>query len=264
MRCLAVFLCVCIAFCLLPCGVIGEGADGGGVCTVTLGGGEEKEGVFEVSVGVSADGGLCGVLCAVRYDPERLILMSAGAECGGATFSFVDIGGEVRFLIDGAENFGGATVSLFFAAAEGACGKSEVEIIFAEAYCFADEEIEELEVEISGGVVRIGENKAVGGEDADMPALVSWEIGESNGREYLSVSGRVGSGFFAAGVELFVVRGDGSGEKMFVVGVLSLSGGGEFDLALPLGKGERCAIVITPVAFDRDGCVRGGKTVIVS
>ena len=62
-------------------------------------------------------------------------------------------------------------------------------------------------------------------------------------------------------MELFIVREDGSGEKMLVAGVTSLSRNGEFALSVPLGEEGWYAMVITPVAFEREGCVRGEKVV---
>ncbi len=257
------FLCVCVAFCLLPCGVFGAETENRGKCELFLMGGSDANGVFEVAVDVSAESGLCGVLCAVRYDAERLILLSVGSDCGGATFSFADIGGEVRFLIDGTENIGGASVSLFFGLSDGACGEADVEVLFAEAYCFSGGMIDELGLDVPSEVVTIGENGSGREEETNPPTLISWEIAESGGGEYLSVSGRVGDGFFAAGVELFIVRGDGSGVKMLVSEVIALSGDGEFDLAMLLDEGDWHAIVITPVAFCREGFVRGEKRIEV-
>ena len=261
LRVLAVALCVCVTFCFLPFGVFCSDAEKRERCEFSLEFVGMEEGVFEVVLDVRSDNGSGGALCVVRYDAERLILLSAGAECGGATFSFVDIGGEVRLLIDGAENIDSASVSLFFGSVEGACGETEVEVLFAEAYCFADKEIEELEVEILDGVVRVYGEESAPGSSVQLPVLLSWEVGERDGETVLSVSGRIGEGFFAAGVELFIVREDGSGEKMLVAGVTSLSRNGEFALSVPLGEEGWYAMVITPVAFEREGCVRGEKVV---
>ncbi len=263
MRILAAVLCVCVACFLFPCGIFAV-ADACGACAVSIRCGEGDGEIFEVVVEARAEDGICGVFGVMRYDAQRLILLSAGAVCGGAVFSFLDIGGEVRFLIDGVENVGGGvSVSLFFGRIEGARGEAEVAVLFAEAYCFSDGVIDELALDVPSEVVTIGETGSGRAEETELPTLISWEITERGGGAVLSASCCVGEGFFAAGVELFVVREDGSGVKMIVAGVVSLSGGGEFGLKVSLGEGDWYAAVITPVAFNRCGCVRGEKTVEV-
>ena len=261
MRVLAVVLCVCMAFFLLPIGVLGAEAGKLEFCTVSLSYGGENDGVFEVVFEAAAENGICGVLGAVSYDAERLILLTAGAECGGAMFSFLDIGGEVRFLMDGAQNFGGAvSVSLFFGMAEGDCGAARVSVALVEAFCLSGGAITNLKVKELNGVVELGkEGKAEG-----KLALLAWKLRENGAETVLSVLGLVEGEYFAVGVELFVVYDDGSGDKILVAGVMPLSGDETFELSVRIDNAEVCAFIITPVAFDRVGRVRGEKAVVVN
>ena len=187
-----------------------------------------------------------------------------GARCGECAFSYVDKCGEVRFLLDGVENVGTAKVSFFFGLVDGACGSAEVHVAGAEALGLREGGILGLEVEILNGKAEIC---SAGGNSAEKEmavALSSWSRERGGFRLVLSVTGLARSGCFAAGVELFVVRSDGVGEKMLVARALPLSVDEEIELFVFLGNPEPYAIIITTITFRKEGGIRGAKTVVVN
>ena len=260
---LSVILCVCVCLSLLPCGAIGTGDGSVGVCEFFLAEAIENEGVFEVVVSASAEVGMCGLLLDVAYDSDKLVLLSAGAECGDAVFSYFDAGGEVRLLIDSVYNFDRAEVSLFFVLSEEARGEAEVRFSDAEAMSLRGGRLLELGVEILNREIGISCAVDDGAEDKCLPLLVS--SGWSGGRYHavLSVAESSREGYFAAGAELFFVRYGGVGEKIFVSRVIPPSGEGEVEISVPFDGEGLYAVIITPMAFKRGVATRGEKVVAV-
>ena len=250
LRFLAIFVCVCVFFAGSPLSVSSRG-----VCRATLFVGEKADGIYEVIFEVS-EADFCGVFGMIEYD-EGLILLSAWAECYGAGFSFFDVGGEVRFLLDGAENIDGALVRLYFAASEESV-RGGIRIASLEAYRYFGGGVEEVEIVISNGEVGIGKE----GEDYGcvLPELELFDAGEDD--MSLVLSGYRGGDYFAVGAEIFIIGDDGCGEKMTVAGVVPLSGNGKIELDVYLGKSDWIAVVLTPIAYSRLGCVKGEKAVI--
>ena len=261
MRSVTVILCVLVILMFLPCGELVVGAEGEELVTA-LRVGELEENVYEVVFEAVADVGICGLLCAISYDEDRLVLLSAGAECGVLEFSFADVGGEVRFLTDGVENVEKITVSLFFGFIDGRYGEAEVLLDSVEVYGLVGGDLIGLEAEVSNRGVLIGDADEADTECSSLPSLTAYDLVVSERESILSVLGSVGVGYFAAGVEMFIVHSDGSGERMMAVGTLPISEVGVFNLSVDVGR-EVCAVVITPVVFDRNGCIRGEKLVVV-
>lgn len=263
LRLFAAVLCFCVAFAGIP---LGEYADMiyAEKCEAVLKCCEGEDGVFEVVFEVSAGDGICALLGGIEYDAERLILLSAGADCGDAVFSHIDAIGEVRFLIDGVKNIEFASVNLFFACIEGADGIAELCISDVEALRMSGGQIAELDVELRNKKAEICCSDGDMADERIISALSSWRLESGEIRLTLSVSGLTGVGYFAAGVDLFVVRADGSGEKMLCVKVISPSVGEEIEIFVSAGASEPYAVIITPVAFNKEGGVRGEKTVVLN
>lgn len=235
-----------------------------GKCEISLRRGEGDDGIFEVIFEAIADEGICGILGAMAYDADKLILLSAGAECGGSVFSYVDKGGEVRFLIDGVENVEKIEVSLFFGFAEEGDGDSTVRILCAEVLSLNNGQITELNTEISNGTAEMRGGDGERAENDISPIMSEWRWNNGGEGIVLSVSGFGRGGCVFAGVELFIVRRDGGGEKMLVTRKIPSSGEENIEISVPLGDKYFYAIIITAVVFKRNGSVRGEKTVVVN
>ena len=262
-RVLAVVLSAFVTLFGFPGGSLAEYVSAG-KCEISLRRGEDAEGVIEVILDARAEGGICGMLGAVAYDADKLILLSAGAECGGSVFSYVDKGGEVRFLIDGFENVEKIEVSLFFGFAEWGDGDSIVRILCAEVLSLNNGQIVELDAEIANGTAEIRGGDGERAENDISPVVSAWRWENGGESIALTISGAGKGGYYFAGGELFIVRRDGGGEKMLVTKMIHASGEENIEISVPLGDKYFYAIIITAVVFKRNGSVRGEKTVVVN
>lgn len=263
LKVLAVVLSAFVTLSGFPGGIVAEYVSAG-KCEISLRRGEGDDGIFEVIFEAIADEGICGMLGAVAYDADKLILLSAGAECGGSVFSYVDKGGEVRFLIDGVENVEMIEVSLFFGFAEGGGGDSTVRILCAEVLSLNNGQIVELDAEIANGTAEIRGGDGERAENDISPVVSAWRWENDGESIALTISGAGKGGYYFAGVELFIVRCDGGGEKMLVTKMIHASGEENIEISVPLGNKDFYTIIITAVVFKRNEQVKGEKTVVVN
>lgn len=263
LKVLAVVLSAFVTLSGFPGGSLAEYVSAG-KCEISLRRGEGDDGIFEVIFEAIADEGICGILGAIAYDADKLILLSVGAECGGSVFSYVDKGGEVRFLIDGVENVEKIEVSLFFGFAEEGDGDSIVRILCAEVLSLNDRQIVELDTEIANGTAEIRGGDGERAENDISPIMPEWRWNNGGESIALTISGAGKGGYYFAGVDLFIVRCDGGGEKMLVTRKIPSSGEENIEISVPLGNKDFYTIIITAVVFKRNGSVRGEKTVVVN
>ena len=211
----------------------------------------------------SGQSGLCGFLGEVRFDENEFLFLSGGDGESGLNFSFLDLGGCVRFLLDGVKNSprecvlaqfyfirtgdGNGTISL--------CGVGEEDALYF------NEENRPIPIKTELFGCDIGRADSDNIPENEIPCFSSLAV--SNGGEGSVISFEVCADkrFFAMGAKIYIVELDGAeSHGAYVVGVTQ---SGMFSGEYRFSPKGNYAVIITATAFDRDGERRGEKVVKV-
>ncbi len=222
-----------------------------------------ETGEYEVSLYLLSDQGICGIMCDMEYDEDSFLFLGGGSECA-LKLTYVDVGGGVRFILDGIEN-------------------SKRECVLARFY-FKRIGPRECRIKLSG----VGEASAVylsvtghtvsakaafrgcsavedtsAAPSAELPEFKSFEIFERGGEWVLSFEVKGGNGNFAAGARLFLLDLEaGKTEDIRVVGVSDAEGifKGEYILS-----GQRKIVIsATALGYRREGEIRGERETAIT
>ncbi len=218
---------------------------------------------YELALILSSAHGVCGILCELKYDENTLLYLGGGSECA-LELTSLDVGGEVRFILDGIEN-------------------SEAECVLARLYfkriglgecCFELSGIGETSaVYFNETGALINSNAVISGctvignasskPSVEVPKFESFELFERGGERVISFEVRVGNGNFAAGARLFLLDLEtGKSEDIRVVGIVSSNGifKGEYILS---GQ-KKIAISATALGYRREGEIRGERETAIT
>ena len=219
----------------------------------------EKE-VVEVCLELLCDGGICGAVADISYDADAFLLLSCGIEeTEGVTFSFFDSGGDLRILIDGAENIArGVRVKFYFGRADGYYGGGVFRANGIEVYSLSDDaDICRADADEESVCELVCEGRGDKSESVIYADSIEI-IREGNGKVEVVISGHASDDFFAAGFKVFVVEVDsGASESFFVVGIIR--GEETFERRVSFTASGNLSFVVTPLAFDRNGAKEGEK-----
>lgn len=224
---------------------------------------DRESGEIIVELVFSGQSGLCGFLGELRFDENELLFLSGGDGESGLNFSFLDLGGCVRFLLDGVKNSprecvlarfyfkrigdGNGTISLFGACEEDALYINEGNIVST------------MQTKLFGCNIGRADDDEI--PESEFPCFSRLEVSNDEERSVISFEVCADNRFFAAGVKIYIVELEGAeSHEAYVVGVTQ-SGmlSGEYSFS-PQGN---YAVIITATAFDRDGETRGEKLVKV-
>ena len=221
---------------------------------------EAEDGILELEISLDSKMGMCAALCVLNYNPDSLIYLSGGAPDDSVSFTAVDFGGELRFLLDSRQNTAPNCVlaCLYFKkTGEGKRGFSlkcrdmrylggKGEILSAEAFVVADMPSDDAES---------GEKR----EEYAPPQLAFWNVNERG----ISFEVKARRGCFAAGVRLFFVDLGGAGEhfEILIVGVVTSDGvfSGEYRFC----PESRYAVSVTALCYDRLGVCCGERATAI-
>ena len=224
---------------------------------------DRESGEIIVELVFSGQSGLCGFLGELRFDENELLFLSGGDGDSGLNLSFLDLGGCVRFLLDGVKNSpsecvlarfyfmrtgeGNGTISLF-----GACGEDAL-------YFNEENRPIYMKTELLGCDIGLAENNKM--PEGSSPCFLDLAVSSGGEESVISFEVCADKRFFAMGAKIYIVEFDGAeSHEAYVVGVTK---GGMFSGEYRFSPQGNYAVIITATAFDRDGEKRGEKFVKV-
>ncbi len=236
----------------------GDGADSGArlLCRAS----EAEDGILEIEISLESEFGICAMLCELDYTPDSLIYLSGGATDESVSYTEIDFGGELRFLIDSRSNTApdGVLARLYFKRT--GRGRECLSLDCRAARYLGDAgEILTLEVD---GVPDISINADESGEEDDgyLPEITVRGI--DVGRVRFKVKAE---DCFAAGVRLFFADLSGEGEHFEVLVAGVVASNGVFRGEYCFSPDKRYALTLTAVGYGGRDVVRGeGTTVILA
>lgn len=253
------FVIVVALLAVFICFPVGAERDETDAVRLFLSAAEDEEGFVTLEITLDSRGGICALLCDLEYDPETLIYLSGGAVDEKMHLSVVDFGGELRFLLDSAQNSApdGALLLLYFKRIGGKAPDFALKCRY-DALCFDGNEI------ITAPTVAVCDPPPNGSSPPEAsspdtpdtkPRLLAFE--QENGRLTLAVA----ADGFAAGVRLFFVDLGGGGEhfEACIAGVTGANGIFRGEYLLPTDKSY--AVVVTPLGYGRS--VKKGERAVV-
>lgn len=222
---------------------------------------EAEDGILEIEISLESGAGICAMLCVLDYNPDSLIYLSGGSPDESVSFTVIDFGGEIRFLLDSRQNTAPDCVlaRLYFKKTD--AGKKNLSLRCQDAR-YLSESGEILSADtlvLADGISE--ENGNIGNKnECAPPQIISQEITSDGG---ICFSVKAARDCFAAGARLFFVDLEGAGEnfEVLVAGVTSADGivSGEYHLC----PDKRYAISVTAIGYDRLGGHRGERMTVI-
>lgn len=212
----------------------------------------------------SGQSGLCGFLGEVRFDENEFLFLSGGEGESGLNFSFLDLGGCVRFLLDGIENSPRECVLARFYFKRTGDGNGTISLCRAceedALYINEKNRVSPMHTELFGCDIGRAENDEI--PKSAFPCFSRLEVSNDGEGSVISFEVCADNRFFAVGAKIYIVELDGAeSHGAYVVGVTQCDMfSGEYSFS-PKGN---YAVIITATAFDRGGEKRGEKVVNVS
>lgn len=216
-----------------------------------------------VELVLSGQSGLCGFLGEVRFDENEFLFLSGGDGESGLNFSFLDLGGCVRFLIDGTQNSPRECVLARFYFKRTGDGNGTISLCRAceedALYINEKNRVSHMQTELFGCDIGRAENDEI--PESEFPYFSRLEVSNDGEGSVISFEVCADKRFFAAGAKIYIVELDGAeSHGAYVVGVTK---SGMFSGEYRFSPQKNFAVIITAVAFDRDGETSGEKIVKV-
>ncbi len=255
------FLCFVMPIPNLAVTAVSHEDDHSDIC-IFLEGNESEDGEIEIVACTSSQYGICAFFGKLLYDVDRMLFL--GCEVGDIdlSFSYVDVGGEVRFLLDGVKNSEKDCILARFYFKRICRGNASFSISGA---------CEDFALFIENGVISklspglfgcMLEDKANGNKNdavdqTFIPKLVKIDTFNRDGIKIIRFQVAVGKECFASGARLFIVDLEsGETEFIYIVGVNRIDGfTGEYSMS----STKKVAVIITAVGYRREGEYWGDK-----
>ena len=236
---------------------------------------EDSE-LIELTITVTSEGGLCGMLAQLSYDSDILCFSSGAVENDCYTLSLYDAENYVRFLIEGdfEENFETIIVRFYFTCVSEESGTAIFTVSLPDsengAFLLRNNTLECVPVDLSSAVtvIQYGHTEKNGGETEVILRKAQMRISD-DGSKYVRIIGDVrGEGIFAAGFKVFVTEvGSGKAYGYCLAGVLGKESSkssrpNAFEQTVPLKEGESYCLIITPIAYSRESVFCGEKATL--
>lgn len=223
---------------------------------------DRENGEVTVELVFSGQSGLCGFLGEVRFDENEFLFLSGGGE-SGLNFSFLDLGGCVRFLLDGVKNSPSECVLARFYFKRIGDGNGTISLCRAgeeDALYFNEENRPiPMKTELFGCDIGRAENDKI--PESEISYFLRLEVSNDGEGSVISFEVCADNRFFSVGAKIYIVELDGAeSHEAYVVGVTK---SGMFSGEYRFSPKGHYAVIITATAFDRDGEERGEKFVKV-
>lgn len=212
-----------------------------------------------LTLSVEAERTLCGVLAELKYDADRLRLVSCSIASElseeSAHILCIDEGYSVRLVCDGEKNIlAGRIAELVFLRTDSSVDDIVFEISPIEAYFWEKDEL--LSVTLSGSAATL-----LPSDYYRSISVFGAEIVTCDSETALIVRGRLSKSCVAAGFEVILVEFENSAFSSFcLVSVLPQSGGElEFSGSISLPDQGEVLVSVCPIAYGRLGYLRGER-----
>ena len=258
-RVFSVFFSFCLIICF--CGGISTSAEKENdyIPLFCLSFAELDGGELEISLSLSSENGICAMMSELSYNEHKFLFLGCGSDQLNITYE--DLGGAVRFLLDGIENSSPECILVTFYFKR--IGSGEGEFVLRKAddgdclYFDDDNKISSCKQgETEACIVKDPSCETSNGEIS--PRFTNFSLDRGEDRDaILDFLVEVGDGYIFAGIKVFAVDlNSGEYREYYMVGISRggiCSGQGVIELY------EQTAVIITAVGYERSGMTAGEK-----
>ena len=229
--------------------------------------GECDEDVIKVTLDLSSDKGICGLLASLYYDRESVALTSCGIGeyAESLTLTYNDNEGEVDFLLDGYENCAplGALVSFYFVVKDAKTERFDFWLELADGFSAAfisDGDIVSVMPDVSECALTV--TRAASPQNDPESTLVGIYAKREGDKTKIMLTGRSEPSFLALGFKLFTV--DTGTAKTQTVFVAAATYGGIIEFCAELdGVSDTLCVIVTPLIYHGREVREGQKSIFV-